>query len=98
MPDRRAFLRTLGAAAVAGKLGQPLAEWREARHAAKLDRIGLQLYTVRGEMERDFDGTLARVAQVGYTEVEFAGYFERKPRNWTCLPRYFASSSRRRGT
>ncbi len=79
MPDRRAFLRTLGAAAVAGKLGQPLAEWREASHAAKLDRIGLQLYTVRDEMKRDFDGTLARVAQVGYTEVEFAGYFERKP-------------------
>ena len=79
MPDRRAFLRTLGAAAVAGKLGRPLAEWGGASHAAKLDRIGLQLYTVRTEMGRDFEGTLARVAQVGYTEVEFAGYFDRKP-------------------
>jgi sugar phosphate isomerase/epimerase len=79
MPDRRAFLRTLGAAAVAGKLGRPLAEWEGASHAAKLDRIGLQLYTVRTEMGRDFEGTLARVAQVGYTEVEFAGYFDRKP-------------------
>lgn len=40
---------------------------------------GLQLYTVRSEMERDFDGTLARVAEIGYGEVEFAGYFQRLP-------------------
>lgn len=40
---------------------------------------GLQLYTVRSEMQRDFDGTLARVAEIGYREVEFAGYFDRLP-------------------
>lgn len=40
---------------------------------------GLQLYTVRQEMARDFEGTLARVAEIGYEEVEFAGYFDRKP-------------------
>lgn len=39
--------------------------------------IGLQLYTVRGEMATDFDRTLDRVAAVGYREVEFAGYFGR---------------------
>ena len=42
-----------------------------------LQRIGLQLYTVRGEMQRDLPGTLARVAGIGYQEVEFAGYFNR---------------------
>jgi len=41
----------------------------------KLDRIGLELYTVRGEMKKNFGGTLARVARIGYKEVEFAGYF-----------------------
>lgn len=30
-------------------------------------------------MARDFDGTLARLASMGYQEVEFAGYFDRKP-------------------
>jgi len=30
-------------------------------------------------MERDFDGTLAAVARIGYREVEFAGYFGRPP-------------------
>ena len=44
-----------------------------------LERIGLQLYTVRAAMARDVAGTLARVAEIGYREVEFAGYFDRTP-------------------
>ena len=44
-----------------------------------LPAIGLQLYTVRGHMENDFEGTIRRVASLGYTEVEFAGYFDRDP-------------------
>ncbi len=42
--------------------------------------IGLQLYTVRSLMQRDVDGTLAAIAGIGYREVEFAGYFDRDPR------------------
>jgi sugar phosphate isomerase/epimerase len=30
-------------------------------------------------MRRDLEGTLARVAAIGYREVEFAGYFDRTP-------------------
>ena len=37
--------------------------------------IGLQLHTVRDEMAKDVRGTLHKVAAIGYTEVEFAGYF-----------------------
>ena len=37
-------------------------------------RVALELYTVRDETKRDFAGTLRRVAQIGYTGVEFAGY------------------------
>ena len=36
--------------------------------------IGLQLYTVRDEMAKDFTGTLRKVAEMGYEGVEFAGY------------------------
>ncbi len=36
--------------------------------------IALELYTVRDETARDFAGTLRRVAEIGYTAVEFAGY------------------------
>ena len=37
--------------------------------------IGLQLYSVRNAMEADFEGTLAKVAEMGYEGVEFAGLF-----------------------
>ncbi len=37
-------------------------------------QVALELYTVRDETSRDFAGTLRRVAQLGYTGVEFAGY------------------------
>jgi sugar phosphate isomerase/epimerase len=47
----------------------------------KIDKIGLQLYTVRDLMKRDFDGTLAKVAAIGYKEVEFAGYFDHSPKD-----------------
>lgn len=52
---------------------------RTARAAShKIDKLGVQLYTVRDLMAKDFEGTLAKVASAGYKEVEFAGYFDRK--------------------
>lgn len=50
-----------------------------ASTGAKIRPIGVQLYTVRDEMQKDVAATLARVAQIGYTEVEFAGYFNHSP-------------------
>jgi sugar phosphate isomerase/epimerase len=44
--------------------------------AHQLDRIGVQLYTVRDAMKTDFMGTIAKVAATGYKEVEFAGIFD----------------------
>jgi sugar phosphate isomerase/epimerase len=35
--------------------------------------IGLQLYSVRDDLGKDFDGTLRRLAAMGYEEVELAG-------------------------
>jgi sugar phosphate isomerase/epimerase len=50
-----------------------------ASQSRRIERLGMQLYTVRAEMAKDFDGTLARVAALGFREVEFAGYFDRTP-------------------
>jgi sugar phosphate isomerase/epimerase len=35
--------------------------------------VALQLYTVRDELSKDFGATVRRVAEIGYTSVEFAG-------------------------
>ncbi|HEY4079397.1 MAG TPA: sugar phosphate isomerase/epimerase [Burkholderiaceae bacterium] len=46
---------------------------------------GVQLYTVREEFKRDSRGTLAKIAALGYKEVEFAGYNGHEPaelRRW----------------
>jgi sugar phosphate isomerase/epimerase len=45
----------------------------------KIERVGLQLYTVRRELEKDFAGTLEKVSALGFLEVEFAGYFNHSP-------------------
>ena len=37
--------------------------------------IALQLYTVRGNLSSDFEGTLKKVKEMGYDGVEFAGLF-----------------------
>ena len=73
--DRREFVQTMTGAGLAiactGMSRTP--------HVAHLDKVGLQLYTVRDQMKANFEGTLARVAEIGYKEVEFAGYFDHSP-------------------
>jgi sugar phosphate isomerase/epimerase len=38
--------------------------------------IGLQLYSVRELLPKDYEGTLKQIAALGYQEVESAGYFD----------------------
>lgn len=38
-------------------------------------QIGIQLYSVRDRSEKDFLGTIREIADIGYKNVEFAGYF-----------------------
>jgi sugar phosphate isomerase/epimerase len=73
MTSRRDFVRTTATAFAAATLPRVA----PGLTADKLERIGVQLYTVRSEMRKDFEGTLAKVAGIGYQEVEFAGYFDR---------------------
>ncbi|PCJ24999.1 MAG: xylose isomerase [SAR86 cluster bacterium] len=73
--SRRSFLKSaaiLGVAAMS-PMGIAVAQSR------KVERPGLQLYTLRDDMSQDFEGTLAHVAELGYKEMEFAGYFGRSP-------------------
>ena len=41
--------------------------------------IGLQLYSVRQMMAKDYEGTLKQIASTGFQEVEAAGYFHHTP-------------------
>ncbi len=73
--DRREFVALTGAGLAT--LAMPASMRGCGSEAALLDRVGVQLYTLRSLLKDDFDGTLARVAAIGYREVEFAGYYDR---------------------
>jgi sugar phosphate isomerase/epimerase len=86
--DRREFLRVTGAAGLVTMWGSSLACAHSTAAAAgssaarnpgafSLSNVGLQMYTVRDAMGRDFDGTLAAVAAAGYHLVETAGMYGR---------------------
>jgi sugar phosphate isomerase/epimerase len=68
--NRRQFLDATATSAAA------LALPNVARPEPPLDRIGLELYSVRKEMAKDFDRTLATVRQIGYTDVELLWSFD----------------------
>jgi sugar phosphate isomerase/epimerase len=72
--NRRTFIESSVATGVLASLpGRAFA----ATH--QISKVGVQLYTVRDDMKKDFAGTIAKVAQIGYKEVEFAGYFDHSP-------------------
>lgn len=68
--SRRNFLKAAGA--VTACAAAPRLEARRQRLP-----IGLQLFSVREQLPKDFPGTLAQVRSAGYTVVEAAGYFGR---------------------
>src|SRR2546423_5297312 len=75
MIRRRDFVKTLGAAALGSAL-PPRAPSPDPRAPFRtLNRIGLELYSVRDAMGRDPDGTLAAVRAMGYTDVELLWSF-----------------------
>ena len=68
--SRRQFLKASALAAVTSGFTSPM--WAEE---IKKMRISVQLYSVRDDCKKDFDAALAQIAAMGFTGVEFAGYF-----------------------
>lgn len=75
--DRRAFLSSLGAAAVSLAYGcNPFSPRPAPADRPKRTRLGIQLYTLRSVASANLGGTLAQLAAIGYTEIEFAGFYD----------------------
>src|SRR5262245_55279749 len=80
MIDRRRFLSTASQSLIGAVALTALNRIEGEAATNKLSKIGLQLYTVRNEMKKDFEGSLQKVAAIGYKEVEFAGYYDKSPK------------------
>ena len=68
--DRRTLLAGLGAAAMAAMGGEALARSRQPFFARHGQPIGIQLGSLGSVAGRDVDATFARLAQIGYREIE----------------------------
>ncbi len=74
--SRRIILKSGLAVLIGGCSLQATKKGEEEMRAAKRDiPVGLQLWTVRTECAKDFPGTIAKAAKMGYKGVEFAGYY-----------------------
>ena len=83
---RRGALRAATVAAAAGTVGAvgglaaPATAGERGRGPSgrvPRDRISVQLYTLRDQLAIDLEGTLAALAEIGYTRVEHAGFVGR---------------------
>lgn len=85
MTSRRSFLHLLGAGLITPFVPQGGVRPAGTAPAAKAVQLfagfggvlGLQLYSLRTQMEKDVPGTLKMVRDWGLTEVETAGYYGR---------------------
>lgn len=76
--SRRTFLKS-GAMAVTAAALMPKHLFAAP---AKIQRVGLQLYSVRDAMAKDPAGTLKMLSDMGYKYVEHANYIDRKFYGW----------------
>jgi sugar phosphate isomerase/epimerase len=84
MLQRRAFLKKTGAVVLGNIL---LANKINAAFAQKHHAVGLQLFTFFTSIDDDVQGTLKKIADIGYKEIESAfskkgGYYGMKPKEF----------------
>src|SRR5262249_18588602 len=71
--NRRDFLRIAGVAAISSQLPKSLF----ANPYGK--PIGLQLYTLRNQLDKDIAETIRQVAEIGYKDVEIYSLYGKSP-------------------
>jgi sugar phosphate isomerase/epimerase len=72
MLSRRTFLVSAGAGMAAGAVMS-----KTAFAAGSKVPLGIQMWTVKTEAEKDLEGTLKKLFALGFREIEFAGYYDK---------------------
>ncbi len=73
--SRRQFVKVGGATAALASLGV-LNRCASKQESTSSIPVGVQLYSVRSEMQKDVPKTLEAMAGIGFQGVEFAGFFD----------------------
>lgn len=78
--DRRSILGSLGAAGLCATLAPgAFARARDPFFKRIGKPIGLQLYSLGDKPVKDLEGTLAKVAAIGFTDIELPSFYNRTP-------------------
>ncbi len=90
MNSRRKFLQQAAALTVGGALLSKSSWADNFLGASKLPAPGIQLFTLFNEMDMDTVGTLKKVAEAGYKNIESAfskqgGFYGKKPKEFKAL-------------
>jgi sugar phosphate isomerase/epimerase len=81
MMNRRNFLRRASMGVTAAAVASQFPEFLLAEPYGK--PIGLQLYTLRDQLEKDVSGTLKQVAAIGYRDVEIYSLYGKAPKEFS---------------
>ncbi len=73
MISRREFLGRASAVAICAAVGPGAVSYATPLNLP----LGIQLYSVREQLAKDYEGTLSEVASTGYQVVEAAGFFQK---------------------
>jgi sugar phosphate isomerase/epimerase len=79
MSSRRDFMKTLTAAVAGSKLVEAARAAVAAGNRRFTGPFGIQLYSLREQLQKDVPGSLKHIREVGYTSVETAGFYGVKP-------------------
>jgi sugar phosphate isomerase/epimerase len=81
MITRRAFLERMGAAALAAPASR-LGALPPKHHRSFPGPYGIQLYSLRHQLQQDVPGSLKLICDAGYTDVETAGFYTLSPEDF----------------
>lgn len=73
MISRRGFLVSAGAGVTVGSMMSSVSFAAAGGHIP----LGIQLWTVKDEIAKDLEGTMRKLYEIGFREIEFAGFYGR---------------------
>lgn len=80
MITRRALIAQSGILAAGAML--PTSAVSAATRVGGIPPLGVQLWTVKDDLAKDFDGTLRQLGKLGYRRIEAAGWYDRTPKQF----------------
>ncbi|WP_158266479.1 sugar phosphate isomerase/epimerase family protein [Allosphingosinicella deserti] len=80
MITRRSLIAQSGILAAGAML--PGAAWAAPARSSRMPPLGVQLWTVKDDLAKDFTGTLRQLYRLGYRRIEAAGWYDRTPKQF----------------